>query len=211
MEKTWINYHLDDFPLPPVAFQHSPRSDSIIFHPNVIAFQWKKSMNIFSPGIPWIYASSIRSSFNSRNLQIFLGYRNWTLQKWYFKVHGPPPVISWFINPINWFVISTKNHSFFATTSQLKAIFGAPSCISVFLQIFLGAISRSKENAPGDTTLTHIHRAGRRILRLESGWKICVGHFHCPFTPSLDIIGNILYLWTLVISYIWIETSGLCV
>ena len=123
----------------------------------------------------------------------------------------PPPVISWFINPINWFVISTINHSFFATTSQLKAIFGAPSCISVFLQIFLGAISRSKENAPVDTTLTHIHRAGRRILRLESGWKICVGHFHCPFTPSLDIIGHILYLWTLIISYIWIETSGLCV
>ena len=156
-------------------------------------------MNIFSPGIPWIYASSIRSSFNSRNLQIFLGYRNWTLQKWYFKVHGPPPVISWFINPINWFVISTKNHSFFATTSQLKAIFGAPSCISVFLQIFLGAISRSKENAPGDTTLTHIHRAGRRILRLENlCWTFplplypIIGH-HWKYFVSLDF-GNILYL-----------------
>jgi hypothetical protein len=46
----------------------------------------------------------------------------------YYTMWGPP-VISWFINPMNTIVISTINHSYWSYWHQLSYRTGAPHCI----------------------------------------------------------------------------------
>ena len=43
------------------------------------------------------------------------------------KMWGPP-VISWFINPLNTIVISIINHSYWSYVHQLSYRLGAPHC-----------------------------------------------------------------------------------
>ena len=49
--------------------------------------------------------------------------------KWVICARWGPPVISWFINPINYIVISTINHSYWTYVHQLNYRGrGAPPC-----------------------------------------------------------------------------------
>ena len=42
-----------------------------------------------------------------------------------------PPVVSWFINPINYSYLRTINHSYWSYVHQLSYRTGAPHCIDV--------------------------------------------------------------------------------
>ena len=57
---------------------------------------------------------------------------NGVTPKWYIKVNldtrWGPPVIRWFINPINYSYLRTINHSYWSYLHQLNAILGAPLC-----------------------------------------------------------------------------------